>query len=181
MKRTILFGLAIFICNLIISQDQKKESKQSNAEIFSSKSGTLIEKQYIEIGSIKSTKLKIAKFTDMISGESAKALRFTKTVVSSYSNDTKIASLDIDEVDGLIKSLEIIQESVLNTIPDNYTEITFKSRGGFEAGCYYSKRKNKWIVYYQIEKYGSDSIVRMEEKGLADLLELLKLAKTKLS
>lgn len=144
MKMVIKIIFILFVFN--ISFAQEKINVLSNAEIFSSQAGTLIEKEFLDIGRInKTTEIKILKITDMISGDSIKSLRITTDVTGSYSTETKIAQLDSDEIDGLIKSLIIIKENVFNTNASNYTEITFKSRSGFEAGCYWSKMNGKHI------------------------------------
>jgi hypothetical protein len=72
-----------------------------------------------------------------------KGVRFTKIVRSSYSSDEKIVILDPDEVERLIKSFDIIQNEIFITKPVNYTEVSFRSRVGFEAACYISTGKWK--------------------------------------
>ncbi|WP_282087067.1 hypothetical protein [Aquimarina algiphila] len=177
MKKATLLIL-VLISNIIISQDQKTEPKQSNAEIFSTKSGTLIEKQFKDVGKIGLTELKIIKFTDMISGQSISSLRFERKVSGKYSSDTKIASLDVDEIDALIKSIEIINKDVFNFPSENYTEIRFQSRSGFEAGCYWSK--DNWKPYIQIKKRDRKSLAILSKDDFLSLLELLKQVKKQL-
>ena len=177
MKNTIKIVFALLVFNVTLSQERSKDL--SNAELFSSQAGTLIEKEFIDVGKINNnTEIKILKITDMISGASIQSLRITTTLKSSYSDDTKIAQLDSDEIDGLIKSLNIIKERVFNTNVTNYTEITFKSRSGFEAGCFWSK--NEWKTYLQIEKYDRKSMVWLKRSDFDHFLELLMAAKTKI-
>ncbi|MBP2831883.1 hypothetical protein J8281_06750 [Aquimarina sp. U1-2] len=178
MEKIVLTLLLTLVSIVGIAQDQKIDPKQSNAEIFSAKSGTLIEKQFRKAGKIGLTELKIIKLTDMISGQSISALRFELEVSGKYSSDTKIASLDIDEIDALIKSIQVINEDVFNFPPENYTEITFRSRSGFKAGCYWSK--DQWKPYIQIEKHDRKSLVRLSKGDFLTLLELLKQVKEEL-
>lgn len=161
---------------MVFSQDKKEA--MSNAELFSSQAGTLIEKEFIDVGNIGKIEIQILKITDMISGQSIRSLRIEKKVRETYSTDTKIAHLDSDEIDGLIKSIKIIKESVFGTTAKNYTEITFKSRSGFEAGCFWSK--NDWSTYLKIEKYDRESMVWLNRDDFDQLLELLELAKSKI-
>ncbi len=86
--------------------------------------------------------------------------------------------LDADEIDGLIKSIKIIQNKILPTNPINYTEVAFKSRSGFMAGCF--SKTNTWNTFVKIDEFDSNSYVFMEKEDLATLLELLTQAKAKL-
>ncbi len=156
----------------------EKEKERSNAEKFSDKSGTLIQKEFIDVGDLKKCKIQIAKFTDLVSNQKTSAVRFEYSSVSSYSSDTKLALLDADEIDGLIKSLKLIQEKVIPTTATSYTEVSFRSRSGFEAGCF--SKKTSWDVYMKLERYDGKSYVFLDIDDLPKLLSLLEQAKTNL-
>ncbi len=175
IKTSLIISL-LLICTIAFGQEKKENV--SNAELFSSQAGTLIEKEFIDLGNIGKTEIQILKITDMISGKSVRSLRITQKVKGSYSSDTKIAHLDSDEIDGLIKSMNVIKKSVFGTSAKNYTEITFRSRGGFETGCFWSK--NDWSTYLQIEKYDRKSMVWLNRDDFDEFLDLMELAKTKI-
>lgn len=99
-------------------------------------------------------------------------------VVTSYSTDTKSAMLDADEIDGLMKSIKLIQEKVLVTTPATYTEVNYRSRSGFEAGCFTSK--GSWSCYLKLEKFDGKSYVWINTEDLANLYSILEQAKTKM-
>jgi hypothetical protein len=61
-----------------------------------------------------------------------------------YTSDTKVASLDSDEIEGLIKSIKNLKTNVFPSTRDTYTEVTNKSRTGFETRAYYDIGKLKW-------------------------------------
>src|SRR4051812_9637393 len=64
MKKIII---TLSICLIIIlGFGQTKERELSNAEKFSAKAGTLIQKEFIEVGTIKGAKISIIQFTDLI-------------------------------------------------------------------------------------------------------------------
>jgi len=149
----------------------KIETQKSNAEKFSETSGTLIQKEVIDIGSINSTLIQVEIFTDLITGKKASAVRFEK--------GDKIGVIDDDELDGLIKSLKIISAKILPTTVTNYTEVNFVSRSGFSAGCFWSK--NKWSSYLKTEKYDDESYEYLDKtEDFDNLLLLLEQAKTKM-
>ena len=116
-----LITTCLLILSFALSFSQDKNESMSNAELFSSQAGTLIEKEFVDVGNIGKTEVQILKITDMISGESIRSLRIKQEVKGSYSSDTKIASLDSDEIDGLIKSMNVIKESVFGITAKNYT------------------------------------------------------------
>ncbi len=176
MKNTTL-TILLLVSNIIFSQDQKIKSYQSNAEIFSAKSGTLIEKQFIDIGSSKKVKLQIIKYTDMISGDSISALLLEHASKNQYYAGMK-AILDSDEIDGLIKSIKIINEEILDIVPKNYTEITYKSRSDLKAGCFWYNKK--WSLYIQLDKRDFKTNIKLNREEMLEISELLSRVKTQL-
>jgi hypothetical protein len=177
MTKTNL-AMVIFLLTSTISIAQTKDQELSNAEKFSAKAGALIQKEFVEIGSVKDAKISVIYFTDLITSTKQSALKFEYESTGKYSSSTKAAVLDADEVDGLIKSIKIIQEKIFPSTATNYTEVSFKSRGGFDAGCYWSK--GSWSTYLKLEKYDKDSYVFLGKDDFPTLLELLEQAKTKL-
>ena len=178
MKKLLFVLISILMFSVSYGQTDTKEKELSNAEKFSSKAGTLIQKQFIDVGTINKAEVKVIHYTDLISNETVSSVRFEYEVASSYSTDPKIASLDADEIDGLIKSIRMMQEKVFAMTPTNYTEVTYRSRGGFEAGCYWSK--GDWATYLKLEKYDGKSYVFLKKDDFLVLLALLEKAKTML-
>lgn len=154
------------------------EREQSKLEAFSARSGTVIERQFIDIGDVRGVKIQVYKVMDLVSKTNISGLRFEYTVRSSYSTDDKIAVLDSDEVDGLIKTIDMLKATVFPSTRDSYTEVEYRSRGGFEAGAYYSDKK--WTAFLKLEKYDSKSIVTMRTEDLDALLIVLQLGKEKM-
>ena len=178
MKRILLLSLLTAFTIQLNAQSASKEKEQSNAEAFSAKAGTLMQKEFIEIGTVKKAKVQVLYYTDLISNIKKSALKFEYDVVSSYSTDTKVAILDVDEIDGLMKSIKLMQDKVMLTVPVNYTEVYYRSRGGFEGGCFTSK--GAWSCYLKLEKYDSKSYVWLESADLTTLYGLLEQAKAKM-
>ncbi|MGK0390553.1 MAG: hypothetical protein ACI94Y_003307 [Maribacter sp.] len=179
MKKVLIILISVLALNIGYAQTGTKEKELSNAEKFSSKAGTLIQKEFIDVGMVKDAEISVIYYTDLISSESVSSVKFEMNVKSSYSTDTKVASLDADEIDGLIKSIKVMQEKVFTSTPSNYTEVIYKSRAGFQAGCYWSK-KDKWETYLKLEKYDSKSYAFLNTDDFPELLSLLEKAKTML-
>lgn len=178
MKKLIYSIIIAFISLSIYAQTQTKEKELSNAEVFSAKSGVLMQKEFVEIGTLKRCKIQVVYFTDLISNTKQSALKFEYEVATTYSTDTKAATLDPDEVDGLMKSIKLMQEKVFPTTPTNYTEVYYRSRGGFEGGCFTSK--GTWSTYLKLEKFDGKSYVWLNIEDLTTLYTYLEQAKSKL-
>lgn len=179
MTKAIL-TLAFIGASLITfaQQPKAKDQETSNAEKFSERAGSLIKKEFIDIGEIKKCELKVIHYSDLMTNQKTSALKFEYEYKSSYSSDTKAAVLDADEIDGLIKSIKIIQEKIFPSTPANYSEVSFRSRSGYEAGCF--SKKDSWSTYMKLEKFDSNSYVFMDKDDLSKLLTLLEQAKAKL-
>ncbi len=150
------------------------------ADEFSAQAGSLKERAFVEIGKVKGIEIKIVKVTDIISQKAVSALRFQYEVKETYGSDTKLAGLDADEIDGLVKSIKALQDNVFPTTRTTYTEVTYKSRSGFEAGAYYDVPKSKWNCYVQIEKHDRKSLVFLNTEDFGTLLSLVLDAKGKM-
>lgn len=176
--RKMIISVVISMVGIQSFSQEADDKELSNAEQFSAKSGTLIQKVFYTIGSFKKCELQVIEYTDLISNTKQKALKLSYDVISSYSTDTKTAVLDTDEIEGLMKSIKLIQEQVMLTVPIEYTEVSFKSRGGFEAGCFVNK--DAWSSYLKLEKYDGKSYIWIEKDDLTTFYDLLSQAKVKM-
>jgi hypothetical protein len=179
MKKTSVLLIGLLVASIAFSQ-AKVEKQTTQAEQFSATAGTLIEKQFLDIGKIREVSVQVMKLKDLNSGISKTALRFEYEYKSSYSTDTKIATLDLDEIDGLLKSMNNLKTTVFPSTREVYTEVTFRSRTGFEAGAYYDTDKKKWIAYIKLEKFDSNSEVFLNTDDFSSMLALIEQSKTKM-
>jgi len=176
MKKLLITILIIPFFISVVAQD--KEKVLSQADQFSARSGALIQKEFIEIGNAKALDIKIIRIKDLNSGSKISALRFEYTYPSAYSSDTYIATLDSDEIDGLIKSISNIQNNVFNTTCSNYTEYIYRSRGGFEFGAFYSKEEQKWSPFVKLDKYTNKSLYPLKIEDIINFLSLIQKAQS---
>jgi len=172
MKKITSLIIGLLMTSFAFSQE-KIEKQTTQAEQFSATSGTLIEKQFIDIGKFKGVTVQVIKFKDLNDETSKSALRFEYEYKSSYSSDTKIATLDLDEIDGLIKSINNLKTAVFSSIREVYTEVTFTSRTGFKAGAYYDVDKAKWVTFIKLEKFDNDSQLFLTTEDFATMLNLV--------
>lgn len=176
MKRLVVFFSMVFLASLAFGQATKVQQEMSKTEAFSARSGRLMQKTFIDVARVKDTDVQVVVFTDLIDSTKMKGLRFSKIVVlSSLATDEKVAVLDEDEVNALEQSIMIMRDRVMNTQPNYYTEAIYRSRGGFEAGCFYSD--GKWKAYLKLRKYDSKSYEFLDAGQFMRLLTVIKQAK----
>lgn len=176
MKRILLLSIFSYAyIGVAFSQNGTESPKsQSKLEVFTSKSGTLIKKEFTDIGTVKTCEVKVLKVTDLISGESFSGVKLSTQ--TTYGDKSTL--LDSDELDGLLKSLNLIKEKILNTTPEIYTEVVYKSRDGFQAGCY--NDKNNWSLFLKIDQYDDKTYIWCKSEHLDKMMLILSDAKTKL-
>ncbi|NEN22365.1 hypothetical protein G3O08_02470 [Cryomorpha ignava] len=175
MKKTVIFLIAVFAASLGYSQCEAQMKGLSNAEKFANTSGKLIQMEFLEVGTVRKVDIKVIHYLDLNSLDSLRALRFEYLVVSTYNTHTKVATVDTDEIDGLINAVKMIQAKLVSANLINRTEVTYRTRGEFEVGCYL--KNQEWTAYLQLVCYDSDSRVRLKEGDLAELLALLEIGK----
>ena len=149
---------------------------KSKAEEFYSSSGKLIEKQFHDLGTVKGLEVQMLQVIDLGERTEVRALRFEMTYSTQYTSQSKIAVIDKDEVAGLIQALKLIQEKVIPTTRNTYTEVSFTSRSGFLVGSFFDVKKLQWRAYVRVDQYSSNSTVYMSTEELAQLLALVEQA-----
>ena len=178
MKKLLLLT-SLSVSMFCYSQEAKKDTETTKSDKFSQRSGTLLQKDFIDLGKVGGTEVKILKIADLNNSDTISSVRFENQSYGTYS-DTYINAIDKDEVDGLIISIKKLLNDVLKTTPSTYTEVTYSSRGGFSLGSYYDTKKSKWTNFLKVEKYTSKSMAILSVEDLTTLLNLLEQAKTKM-
>jgi hypothetical protein len=173
MKHTIALTLFLAQCFLLSGQSDTI----SLAESFSARAGTLIEKQYVDVGVIRGIQVRVLKLKDIGAGKSVSALRFEYEEVKTYTTTTKISVLDSDEVDGAVTAIGAMLQAVYHTKRDVYTEIIYRNRSGFSCGAYFDLKKQDWQCFVSIGKYGAASIYMTKEEA-AKVLGYIEKGKT---
>ena len=175
MKKITLIAIATFLIQgNIFSQtevNQKENKNLTNAEQISEKAGSLIEKEFINIGKVKNISIKVLKIKNLTTKVTSSCLRIEYEV---YLLGEKVSVLDSDEIDGLTQSMNNMIVNIFTTKKETYTEVTFKSRTGFSVGGYFSvdkqnskipATKNEKVYVETKEKIFEGKVVNTDEKG----------------
>jgi hypothetical protein len=175
MKKFFLVTLLFGVWALVYSQDS---DTLSLAESFSSRAGSVVERQFYDVGKIKGLTVQVVKYKDLVTEKSLSSLRFEYTDVKTYTSSTKISVLDSDELDGAIKALTAILQSVYYAKREVYTEITYRSRGRFECGAFFDLKKDDWVSFVSLGRPSHTLVFTKEE--MSKVLAFLELGKQKM-
>lgn len=180
MKKFVLVLLALSVSLMSFAQDKEQENKSESKTLeFMSKGGSLIKKEFFDIGSVKGVKCQVLIITDLLSDTKMGCLRLeTRYSSSSYSSSqTYIGTLDYDEIGDCIASIDYIRENIITSTPPTYTETTYKTRDNIEVGTYYSEKSGKWMAYVYTKNYTSRSAEFFDSSSLLSLSTLMTTAK----
>ena len=147
------------------------DKEQSHIEQFLKRTGVLIEKTFVDIGTMKMTDailtVQVVTFEHKYYKIQGVKLTKNKCVADEY-----FAFLDTDEVYGLIETIKFLQNKTLLSTPRCCAESIFTSRGGFQVGCDWNC--NRWQIFFRMTPFNSRSTE--SENSLSKLLALLSKA-----
>ncbi|RZK73821.1 MAG: hypothetical protein EOO85_16530 [Pedobacter sp.] len=180
MKR--IFTLSILMISFLLTAQIKtgKDDLENEpipptplteADQFSRRSGTLMEKQVYEIGKVKRFHVSVNKYKDLSTGEYLGAIRIGYQNFGV--NSSRSAILDSNEVDGFLKSLKLLKAQ-LSTKRSTYTEIKYKSRAYFEAGGFFDDKRQTWKLYMQLFTYDALSFTLIPQDELDGFIEIIE-------
>ncbi len=180
MKK-IFFILSFVILSLgCFAQDKAKEEipeSKSDAVAFLTKEGTFLKKDFYDLKNVKGVEFQVLVMTDVNNNKKIACLRLITKHKSSYTSDTYIGTLDSDEIDECINALNHILNVLMPTIPDTYTEVSYKTKDGVEIGAYCDEEKNKWTVFVKTKSYTPRSTEWFGADNLPNLITRLTEAK----
>jgi hypothetical protein len=180
MKKSFIIPCVILLIQVAAFGQKELISAKSKADLFSEKTGTLVQRETTLIGSLKSLDVKTMVIKDLLSNTDITAVRLETVYVSSISRDTKIGTFDKDEIDAVLKTLSIIKGKLDQEATADYTEVTFKSRGGVSLGCFTSGKKKDWSLYLRLEEFDGNSYVFLKKEDIGELENLMTKAKANL-
>lgn len=182
MKKLFVFILLAFTTLVSYSQDVPKEPESKSKTVeFMSKDGTFFSKELFDIKKIKGVNCQVLILTDLVTKKKMGSLRLETSYSSQYSSDTYVGTLDQDELEACIKSLEYLVSEILPSTPETYTEVQYSSRDGVKFGAYSDSKKNKWQAFVYTKSYTSRSAEFFDASNITELIEVMKTAKQMIS
>ena len=176
MKKLVLFLSVLFLSVGIFAQEKEEipTSKSTTVEFLNSQ-GSFIIKEFYDLPKVKGVECQVLIATDVVNGSKLGCLRLTTHYSSSYSSDSYIGTLDYDELDACVKSLQYIKDTLIPSTPLVYTEVEYKTKDGVELGAFFSK--NKWKAYVYTKNYTSRSAEFLDVTNIDAFISVMNQAK----
>jgi hypothetical protein len=176
--RNLTVAVLILFASVVYSQSQT--APKSKAEQFSEMEGTLVQKVFVDIGKFNKVDFQVLYYTDLVNGKSISAMRLSLNYQSQYTSDEKVAVLDRDEVDSLMKSVNYLITNATRRTATSYEEMLYTSRAGFKLGCYWDADTSSWKGFMKLERFDKDSSIYFNSEGLLMILSLLDKVRSKM-
>lgn len=177
-----IFILLALIMPMLLCAQEKEEKSNSKTLEFLSKDGSILKKEFYDlpdvVGKYKKIQNQVLIITDMKTNKKIGCLRLITTYTSSSDDSNYIGTLDPDELDAAVLSMDKILNDVVPTTPTAYTEVEYKTRDGVTIGSFWQENKSEWTIYIQTKSYTTRSWVSFKSEELANLIKNLKDAKT---
>ena len=181
IKKLLPVMLVMFSATGLFAQTTPQDYPQSKIGEFLDRTGVLVHKQLIDVGFIRGVRVQTITATELFSGRKMPGVRFEAAGLGAdaATRASREALIDSDELDDLIKTVEMLRSNVFNTFPEPYADVFYTSRDGFSIGGFFAERR--WHAVIKIDKYDSNSPTRdMKPDDFNQLLDLLQQAKAKL-
>lgn len=183
MNPKIIFLISFLIITKVSFSQNRDSTHLSNLQLFT---GNIQEKEIIKIGEIP-IGLKFSKYalvvstvniTDILNGEVTSAIKFE--YVYPGSSEIPVGIVDYDEVSDLLIFLNLLSKNYLNTTKENYLEVNYFARSGFQAGCYFSIEKQEWKLFFKLDLGYKDINVFLDANDISPLYGKIQLASTQM-
>ncbi len=179
MKR-LLVVLALMMPMFLNAQEKETKSNSKTLE-FLEKDGSIFKKEFYDLPSVgKSynlTENQVLIITDLKSNDKRGCFRITTKYPTSSGTDEYVGTLDPDELDAAVLSLEKILNDIIPNTVDIYTEVIYKTRDGVQIGTFWNNKKKEWTLYVQTKSYTARSMSTFKSDELTTLVDNLKKAK----
>ena len=109
MKKILFFAVAVLLSASTFAQSKATEDKTESKTLeFMSRGSSLIKKEFYDLESVKGVECKVLIVTDLLENKKIGCLRLETTYTGYSTSDTYIGTLDYDEIDDCIKSINYI-------------------------------------------------------------------------
>jgi len=141
----------------------------TNVEEFSSRSGTLIQREFTRIGEFTGVRVDVVKVSDLIGKTSIQGVRISANAGASAARDTVF--LDADELDTFLKATALMKAAAFSTTPDSFTDVTYRSRGGITIGAVYANKR--WNPYLRLDRFDQKTSLSVDQSEIESLRDLI--------
>ncbi|MBQ8222119.1 MAG: hypothetical protein IJZ87_02040 [Bacteroidales bacterium] len=178
MKNYLFVILSVIISITGMAQEKSVDDKSESKTLeFMSQGSSLIKKEFYDLGKVKGVECQVLIITNLLSNERLGCLRLETKYQGYSSSETYVGTLDYDEIDDCLNSINFICENILTITPTVYTETEYRTRDNIEVGAYYSENKSSWTAYLYTKNYTNRSVEFFDLESLSSLAKIMQNAK----
>jgi len=181
MKKSIYLIILTFFATQIVAQENNASTKIEQA-VFTK--NFLFKQEVFSVDNIPAFRIDAIKITNLENFSITNGLKVVQKVQIGKELKTFNNYIDIDEIDGLITSLQYMTTILKSkTIPSNYTEIKFATKSGFQVMLFTVlniQNKLDWSFTVQTNIANDKTLVVLTNDDVDKLQKTLTQAKSKL-
>jgi hypothetical protein len=141
--------------------------------------GALIRKTMMPVGSVSDVTVVAQRMLDL-----RDAHEFKVVTLDRIGGMESAINMDAQLTDSLLKSLDLVSSTILNSTPENAAEVICRSMSGFEIRFLFNTKEaggKQWKVALQMDKKAKDGYTYLSASEFEKFLALLKEARAKLN
>jgi len=179
----VLFLMMALMSNASAQESKASEAPATKFEAFSARKGTLLIKEFYDIGTLEGNygTRAYVKAVVLYAPDESKiaAVRFERPTTSKYGSD-QVGVIDSEELTSMIDALGYMIKlaASMQGKKVEYTEVVFTTRGGVSVGFYQNGTEQN--AHFRVNSYSSDAYVFGPMNLLSTLKNLLEQSVNKL-
>ncbi|HRH56156.1 MAG TPA: hypothetical protein PLS10_00805 [Chitinophagales bacterium] len=181
MKKLIAVLFISFFISAIFAEETSYKTKIEDATLTK---GSLYKQEVFSVENITAFRIDALKITNLEKFGITTGLRVVHKVFIGKELKTFTNYIDLDEIDGLITSLQYMKTILKSkTIPNSYTEIKFITKSGFQFMLFTvlnTQGKLDWSFMAQTNISNEKTIVSLSNDDVDKLQKTFEQAKAKL-
>ena len=174
MRPALLLAIILSAISVAHSQVIPPVIDETNLEQFSSRPGTVIQRELTRLGDVGGLRVDLVKASDLMEKSSMTGIRISRFAPNG-SREENTVFIDADEVGPLLHAIDVIKATAFATTPENFTDLVYRTRGGMALGALYANRR--WIGFLRMDRFDPRNAMSIEESDFESLKTLLTKAR----
>jgi len=147
---------------------------ETNLEQFTSRTGTVIQRELTRLGDVAGLRVDLVRASDLLEKSSMTGVRLSRFIPTG-SREENTVFIDADEVGPLMRAIDVMKGTAFASSPDNFTDLVYRTRGGFTLGALYANRR--WTGFIRLDRFDPRTALYLEESDFETLKTLLAKAR----
>ncbi|MCQ2227154.1 MAG: hypothetical protein MJZ01_04485 [Bacteroidales bacterium] len=169
----------LFVISLLIAFSSSlfaQEKSGSKAVEFMSCRDNLLIKEYHNLVGPSDMDFQVLIVTNHDTGKKLGCMKIEK----SNGSETFSGTIDYEEIDACIKSIDYVKTTIMTAAPKVYSEASFRTLDGVSFSAFYVEKNKKWSAGFNIVENNYRSGITLDLATLETLKNAFVVAKSKI-